>query len=492
MNWHIILTALNWLYALMNVALACFSLNILFLLILAIIHRKDPIPELIYRDEDLPTVLVQLPVYNERYVIERLIDAVTAIDYPADKIIVQILDDSTDDTTGLAQKRAAFYADAGRRVEFIHRTDRTGYKAGALTVGMKAAPGEIIVIFDADFIPPANFLRAIIPMFLKDPKLGVVQARWEHLNLEQNAITHFIGLALDIHFATDQIGRSRSRLMMNFNGSGCSLRRKCIEDAGGWEADTLVEDLDLSYRAQIKGWRIDYRPDIAVPGELPASVLAFKQQQFRWAKGTIQTLRKLGWKLIGSNRPVIHKIEGIIHLTSYFASPLMVLTYLLSLPVVYFTGHLPFNSAVLSVAALIPPIAAVWSQAKFRAKWWKSLIYFPLLFLIGIGISLTITQAIWEAIIGRKSAFVRTPKFSAANQQTSAYALPLDRATWSELLLAIYGIGTGILAIQHAPTLAPFILLYAFAFLLTATLGFIHASRSRQAKQAHQYSDLDA
>jgi cellulose synthase/poly-beta-1,6-N-acetylglucosamine synthase-like glycosyltransferase len=492
MDWHFFLTALSWLYTILNVTLACFSFNILFLLILAIIHRKDPIPDLVYRDEDLPTVLVQLPVYNERYVIERLIDAVVAMDYPEDKIIIQVLDDSTDDTTNLAQKRAILYADAGRNVHFIHRTDRSGYKAGALAVGMNSAPGEIIVIFDADFVPPTNFLRSIIPMFLKDPKLGVVQARWDHINLDQNPITHFIALALDVHFVVDQIARSRAHFTMNFNGSCCSLRRSCIDDAGGWQSDTLVEDLDLSYRAQINGWRVDYRVDVAVPSELPASILAFKLQQFRWAKGTTQAVKKLLWKFLHSSLPPSHKFEGLIHLTGYFASPLMVLTYLLCLPVVYFLGHLPYNSTLLGFAVLILPLAVVWSQIALRAKWWKSFLYFPLLFLIGIGISLTISQAIWDALIGHKNEWLRTPKFSDVNQQTSAYALPLDKATWSELLLAIYGFFTAYLAFTRAPSLVPFILLYAFAFLLTATLGFLHAGRSQETKHSHQSVDFDA
>lgn len=486
MNWQSFLDSLSWLYAILNVALAGFSLHMLVLLILAIIHRNDPLPDMTCSDEDLPTVLIQLPVYNERYVVERLIDAAAAINYPAEKLIIQVLDDSTDATTNLAQKRAAFHANAGRNVQFIHRTDRTGYKAGALTQGMQAAPGDFMVIFDADFIPPKNFLRSIIPMFLKDEKLGVVQARWEHLNLDQNAITHVIGQALDIHFAIDQTARSRSGLMMNFNGSCCVLRRRCVEDAGGWQADTLVEDLDLSYRVQMKGWRIAYRPDVTVPGELPASIISFKQQQFRWAKGTVQALRKLGWRLLTSGKTLTQKLEGFFHLTSYFTSPLMLITYLLSLPVVYLFGHLPFNSALLGVAVLVPPMAAAWSQARLRTNWWKSIVFYPVLFLIGIGVSLTITQAIWEALIGYKSEFVRTPKFSNINQQNSVYALSIDRATWMELLMAAYGIGTSILAFERAPTLAPFILIYALAFLLTAGMGFANVSRSIQARQSQQ------
>jgi cellulose synthase/poly-beta-1,6-N-acetylglucosamine synthase-like glycosyltransferase len=322
--------------------------------------------------------------------------------------------------------------------------------------------------------------------------LGILQARWDHLNPNQNAITHIIALAMDNHFTVDQQGRSNSHLMMNFNGSGCILRRQCIEDAGGWQADTLAEDMDLSYRTQLKGWSIQYLHDVSVPGELPASILAFKQQQFRWAKGSIQTLKKVAGPILRSKKPFLHKLESLIHMSGYFGSPLMLLSFILSLPVAYLIGHLPYNSAILGVAALFPPVAIISSQIRLRHSWLKDILYFPFLFLMGIGISINISQAIWEALIGRQSEFIRTPKFSATDHKTSQYALPLDRTTLAEIALFFYGLGTGIYAIYRAPTLAPFIFLYAFAYGLTATIAVFQARRLRQARRSRQYTGSES
>jgi cellulose synthase/poly-beta-1,6-N-acetylglucosamine synthase-like glycosyltransferase len=485
MNWDIFIKPLGWLYALTNIGLAVISVNIFFLLILS--FRKQPeTPAIPYPDDQLPTVLVQLPVYNERYVIERLIDAAACMDYPSHKLTIQVLDDSTDDTSLLAQKRVAYYAEQGRNVQYLHRTDRSGYKAGALAFGMSRSSSDLIAVFDADFVPHQDYLRRMVPQFLAHPELGILQARWDHLNPDQNAITHIIALVMDNHFTVDQQGRSHNRLMMNFNGSCCILRRKCIEDAGGWQSDTLAEDMDLSYRAQIKGWRIDYLHDVAVPGELPASILAFKQQQFRWAKGSVQTLKKVAGPIIQSKKPLLHKMESLIHMSGYFGSPLMLLSFILSLPVAYLIGHLPYNSAILGVAALFPPLAIISSQIRLRHSWVKDILYFPFLFLMGIGISINISQAIWEALIGRKSEFVRTPKFSATDHKNSQYALPLDRTTLAEIALFFYGLGTGIYAIHRAPTLAPFIFLYTFAYGLTATIAVFQARRQRLVKRSRE------
>ena len=476
MHWYILFYRLSWVYSVLNIVLALFSLNILFLLVLSIYHRK-PVPKTSFPVglTDLPSVLIQLPIYNERYVVERLIDAAAALDYPPDRIIIQVIDDSTDETSALAQARADYHSAHGKNVQYLHRSDRTGYKASALSAGLAAAPGELVAVFDADFIPHPDFLLRMIPYLLQDPKLGILQARWEHLNLRQNAMTQVIALALDLHFGVDQVARSRSGMMMNCNGSGCIMRRECIQDSGGWQYDTLTEDTDLSYRAQLRGWRIDYRPEIEVPGELPASILAFKQQQFRWSKGVIQTFLKLAGQIVTAHKPIIHKIEGLIHLSTYIASPLMLISFLLSLPVVYIYGHQPFNAAALGVAAVIPPVAILYAQARLRGDWLRYWIYYPMLFLISIGLSVTITRAVWEALIGRKSPFVRTPKFSGANQKASKYSLSVDKATWIELALFTYGLGTAIFSLQRAPFLAPFIFMYAFGYGMTSLLGFIQA-----------------
>ena len=272
---------------------------------------------------------------NERYVVERLIDSAAALDYPADRLTIQVLDDSTDDTAALAEARVAFHREQGRHIDYLRRTERTGYKAGALAAGMAAAPCDFAVVFDADFVPPTDYVRKLIPELINNPRLGMLQARWGHLNPGQNMLTRAMALAFDSFFTVDQVARSGAGLMMNFNGSAGILRRTCIEEAGGWQHDTLVEDMDLSYRAQIKGWLIKYRLDVVVPGELPASIIALKQQQYRWAKGATQVLRKLWRPLCDSPKPLLHKLQGLLHLSGYLPHPLMVASLLLSLPVVY-------------------------------------------------------------------------------------------------------------------------------------------------------------
>ena len=472
-DWHPILEALSWLYALSNMALALYAFNMFFLLALAVRYWRSAVsPVKPAPPAEWPSVLVQLPVFNERYVVERLIDAAAALDYPSDRLTIQVLDDSTDDTAALAEACVAQHRARGRQVEYLHRTDRTGYKAGALAAGLARSSAEYTAVFDADFVPPPDYLSQLIPEFIADPGLGMVQARWGHLNPRQNMLTRAMALAFDSFFTVDQVARSYSGLMMNFNGSAGVLRRACIDEAGGWQHDTLVEDMDLSYRAQIKGWRIKYRLDVVVPGELPASVIALKQQQYRWAKGATQVLRKLARPLLASKRPLLHKVQGLLHLGGYLPHPLMVIALVLSLPVVILHGQTPISWGVLGLAALAPPLEVLWGQSRLRRDWHMSWLYYPALFLVGIGVAVTDTRAIWDAFFGRSNVFVRTPKFAAANQRRSVYALPADWSTYVELVLGIYGTASGLLATQWAPTLAPFILVYALGFAFTAVLGF--------------------
>jgi cellulose synthase/poly-beta-1,6-N-acetylglucosamine synthase-like glycosyltransferase len=472
-DWHLVLEGLSWLYAISNMALALFAFNMFFLLALAIWHWREAVsPAKLPAPAEWPTVLVQLPIFNERYVVERLIDAAAALDYPADRLIIQVLDDSTDDTAALAEARVAFHLHQGRHIDYLRRTERTGYKAGALAAGLAVAPSEFTVVFDADFVPPTDYLRKLIPEFIHNPRLGMLQARWGHLNPGQNMLTRAMALAFDSFFSVDQVARSGAGLMMNFNGSAGILRRTCIEEAGGWQHDTLVEDMDLSYRAQITGWQIKYRLDVVVPGELPASIIALKQQQYRWAKGATQVLRKLWRPLCASPKPLLHKLQGLLHLSGYLPHPLMVASLLLSLPVVYLHGQTPISWGVLGLAALAPPLEVIWGQSRLRHDWHMSWLYYPALFLVGIGVAVTDTRAIWDAFFGHTNVFVRTPKFAAASQRHSSYALPVDWSTWVEAALAIYGLGSGLLATQWAPTLAPFILVYAAGFGFTAVLGF--------------------
>jgi cellulose synthase/poly-beta-1,6-N-acetylglucosamine synthase-like glycosyltransferase len=457
------------------------------MLALAVWHWKAAqTPAHMPEDAEWPTLLVQLPTFNERYVVERLIDAAAALDYPADRLNIQVLDDSTDDTAALAEARVAYYRALGRRIEYHHRVDRAGYKAGALAAGLAHDDSELVAVFDADFVPPPDYLRRLVPEFWGRPRLGIVQARWGHLNPEQNMVTRAMALGFDSFFTVDQVARSGSGLLMNFNGSAGIIRRTAIEEAGGWQHDTLVEDMDLSYRAQLAGWRIKYRLDMVVPGELPASIIALKQQQYRWAKGATQVLRKLGWRLILSDKPLFHKLQGLLHLSGYLPHPLIVFTLLLSLPVVLLHGATPVHWGLLGVAALAPPLAVLWGQLRLRHDWHMSWLYYPALFLVGIGLAVTDTRAIWDAFFGRSNVFVRTPKFAATSLRHSVYALPVDWSTWVEAALALYGVVTTALAFRLAPTLAPFIITYTAGFGLTAFLGFWQSRGVRRPAPAEQ------
>lgn len=425
--------------------------------------------------EEWPSVLVQLPIYNERYVVERLIDTVAALDYPHDRLMVQVLDDSTDETCELAQLQVERYQKDGFPIQYIHRQDRTGFKAGALAAGMEVGKGDLIAVFDADFTPTPDFLRQMVPVFLNKPQLGMLQARWEHINTDQNFITHSLALGFDSFFSVEQLARSRAAIFMNFNGSAGIWRRACIEDAGGWHQDTLVEDTDLSYRAQLRNWQLAYQPDVAVSAELPDSILILKQQQFRWAKGSIQVLRKVGYKIIISQKSIFSKLEGLIQLSGYVSQPLILLSLLLSLPVVLMHGQAPFRWAPLGLASVIPPVVALWGQLRLKRPNIKSWLHYPVLFLTGIGLAISNTHAILEGFAGKPSEFVRTPKHAQNQRSKSVYKLKFNWTVYGELAMAIYGLVTVWYALRLAPDFAPFILIYALAFAFTASLSMLQS-----------------
>jgi cellulose synthase/poly-beta-1,6-N-acetylglucosamine synthase-like glycosyltransferase len=478
---------LGWLYTFTLVGLAVFGFNLLFMLALAAFawprrpHASAPSPG------DWPTVLVQLPVFNERYVVERAIDAAARLDYPPERLSIQVLDDSTDDTAALARARAAYHRARGRPVHYLHRADRAGFKAGALAAGLRAASGrgEFVAIFDADFVPPPDFLRRLVPRFRSNPRLALAQARWEHLNPDQNALTRAQALACDGYFAVDQAARSRAGLLMNFNGSAGVWRRAAIEDAGNWQGDTLAEDLDLSYRAQLRGWQLEYAPEAAAPAELPAAIVALKRQQFRWAAGSFQVLRKVGAQLLTARMPRWRRLQGFLHLAGYLAQPLMLLALILSLPVVLARDPLPPQLGWLGWAGLGPLLYSLWGQITLRRDWLRRWLHYPALMMIGIGLSLTATHALWAACFGRGHEFKRTPKFSSTDR-ASDYALPLDWTTWGELLLALYALATGLLAAEQTPGLAPFIFFYALGFGFTAALGFWQSGAVRRVERASE------
>jgi cellulose synthase/poly-beta-1,6-N-acetylglucosamine synthase-like glycosyltransferase len=448
-------------------------------------RRRPPAP--LPADDGWPTVLVQLPVFNERYMVDRLIDAIAALDYPADRLAIQVLDDSTDDTAAFARSRVAHYRARGRSITYVHRTDRSGFKAGALAAGLEVAGGEFVAVFDADFVPPVDFLRRTIPEFGRDPRTAVVQTRWDHLNHDRDALTRAEALATDGYFGVELLARSRMGLFMNFNGSAGLWRRTAIADAGGWQGDTLAEDLDLSYRAQMLGWHMTYLPDVVSPAELPTSIAALKRQQFRWAKGSFQVLRKLGPSLLTTPTTLYRKIQAFIQLSAYSASSLLILSLLLSLPVVLLDhGQTPMHWGLVGLAGFGPPVLGAVAQIMLRKDWPKRMLYYPVLILVGIGLSFTNTWATWEALRGTHNEFLRTPKAPPGGEAVRTYALPLDWTTWAEAFLAFYALVTGMLALELAPGIAPFIFLYALGFGFTAALGFAQANTVEQRQTASQ------
>ncbi|RME55355.1 MAG: glycosyltransferase, partial [Caldilineae bacterium] len=442
----ILLTA----YTVSAVGLALYGLHALWL----VLHlgpsspaRRPALPPRPPADDSLPPVTVQLPVYNEQHVVLRLLDACARLDYPRDRLQIQVLDDSTDQTTALVQARAAYWRERGVDVTVLHRADRTGFKAGALAEALPQAKGELVAIFDADFQPPAHFLRRIAPLFIEPgaERLGFVQARWGHLNADYSALTRCQALALDGHFAVEQAARQQAGYPFGFNGSAGVWRRACIEDpaVGGWQADTLCEDLDLSYRAQLAGWRPRYLDDLEAPAEIPPQLLAFKRQQFRWAKGSIQTLRKLAGPVWRSPWSFTARLMGTIHLGSYLVHPFLLLLLLITAPLLLLNLNPFWPLAYLSLASVGPPLLYAVAQRRLHGRgWWKRWAYLPLLTLFGTGLCLSNTLAVWQALRNRPSPFLRTPKFRVEQPkdawQRSSYVLGLQPLILGEAALMLY------------------------------------------------------
>jgi len=477
---------LEFLYAALAILLAVYGANAFVMLALYLRHRRQaaPSPPWIPAD-DLPVVTVQLPVYNELYVVERLIDAVAQLTWPRERLQIQVLDDSTDETTRLAEKRAAHWQAQGVNVQVIHRQVRSDYKAGALREGLATAQGEYVVIFDADFVPLPDFLLRTVPYFRDRPRLGFLQARWTHLNGDYSPLTRAQTLALDGHFVVEQTARQRAGLFMNFNGTAGVWRRACIADAGGWQGDTLSEDLDLSYRAQLRGWDCLYLPQVGAPAEVPPQLHAFKRQQFRWAKGSIQCLQKLWRPLLCAPQPWFKRLQGLVHVSGYLAHPLMVLLLLVTLPMLLGARQARLPLALLTPVSLGPPLLYAIAQAALYRDWPRRIIYLPLLVLLGTGIALNNSWAIVEALLGRQTAFKRTPKFRVVSQSEgwsgNPYALGLEPLMWGEVLMTLYALATIAVALVRGHFFAvPFLLLYAGGFGYVAWLGWRHARSSRR------------
>ena len=429
---------------------------------------------------DWPPVTTQLPLFNEIAVAERALRAAAAMRYPAGRHTIQALDDSTDGTRAVVDRVAAELRAAGHDVRVLRRPARVGFKAGALAYGMAQSDADLFAVFDADFVPPPDFLLRAVPILRVRPELGMVQARWGHLNAEYSPITRAEALAIDGHFTIDQGARAWGGFFMNFNGAAGLWRRPAIIAAGGWQHDTLTEDLDLSYRAQLAGWPCFYLHDLVVPAELPENINAFKTQQFRWAKGSIQTARKVFPLVWRSNRPVHVKLQALLHLTAYAAHPLMLWLALLSFPLVGFTSYrssslLMNGLAILfTFGAVAPYVLYALPQFLLYRDPWRRVAYLPLLMLLGVGIAVSNTRAVWEAITGRISEFVRTPKRGAG--PSVAYRGGLSRMLLLETLCGIYCLGALCYLATHDRLAAgAFIFIYAAGFILVGALSFWHA-----------------
>jgi len=436
-----------------------------------------------------PTVTIHLPIYNEKYVAKRLINSVCDLDYPKEKMRIMVLDDSDDNTVEQVAELVQNYKSRGFDIVHVRRGTRQGYKAGALKHAMKYTESEFVAIFDADFIPPKWYLKRAIPYFAK-PNIGFVQCRWGHVNENYSALTQAQALSLDFHFLIEQRAKSNSHLFMNFNGTAGIWRKKCIEDSGGWHTATLVEDLDLSYRAQMKGWKCLFLPDIVVNAELPVQVNGAKRQQFRWAKGSIQcAIKLLGSILVKRKITIDAKLQAFVQLTRHIVFPLMLIQFL-ALPILlasnvnlYIISFLPVVTLVTYLA--MGPGAYLFIIHNMYDKNRKEKgIAMTYLIIYSMGMAVNNTVAVIDALVGKKNEFLRTPKYGIVKNtddwRTKAYNLPFSKTTLLELFFGIYGIMAILIAIySRNPIWVPIIALQTTGFLYIACLSFSHTRFKR-------------
>jgi cellulose synthase/poly-beta-1,6-N-acetylglucosamine synthase-like glycosyltransferase len=433
--------------------------------------------------DSLPHVTIQLPLYNEMYVADRLIDAVCRIDYPRDRLEIQVLDDSVDETRSIAELAVRRQADQGVDIKYFHRTNRIGFKAGALEAGLQEARGEFIAIFDADFLPPSDFLRRLMPHF-GETDVAMVQARWGHINDEYSLLTKIQSILLDGHFVLEHGARHRAGLFFNFNGTAGIWRRQAIDDAGGWQHDTLTEDLDLSYRAQLRGWRFVFVPEVVAPAEVPVEMNSFKSQQHRWAKGSIQTCLKLLPQILHSKQPLGVKAEAFFHLSANFNYLLMSVLSILMFPAMWVRYNMGWYEMLLidvplfAAATLSVCNFYIVSQRELYTNWRQRLKYLPFLMSIGIGLCVNNTRAVLEAIFGKQSEFARTPKYGIERDSDEwvgkKYHQSVGVQPIIELGLGLYFTGTVYYALvnQIYGTL-PFLMLFQIGFLYTGLLSIL-------------------
>ena len=436
-----------------------------------------------------PTITIQLPIYNEKYVATRLVDAVCAQDYSKEKMKIMVLDDSDDETVNMMHKTVLKYQSQGFDISHVRRGTRAGYKAGALKHAMKSTTSDFVAIFDADFIPPEWYLKRAIPHFTNS-KIGLVQCRWGHVNENYSALTQAQALNLDFHFLVEQKAKSNSHLFMNFNGTAGIWRKECIEDAGGWHTATLVEDLDLSYRAQMKGWKCLFLPDIVVDAELPVQMNGAKRQQFRWAKGSIQcAIKLLGDILLKRKIAFDAKLQAFIQLTRHIVFPLMLIQFI-TLPILlaseinlYIVSFLPAVT-LATYLAMGPGAYLLVIHKMYKNNWKTHAKALPYLLVYSIGMSVNNTVAVFDGALGKKNEFLRTPKYGIIKNnddwRDKAYNLPFSKTTLLELFFAVYGIlGIFIAIFSNNPIFAPIIALQAVGFFYIAWLSFSHTRFKR-------------
>lgn len=464
--------------------LAVYGVHRAFMVRLYYRHRGDD-PRPPGALEPLPVVTVQLPLYNEVYVVERLLEAVMDLDYPKELLEVQVLDDSNDETREVARAAVELYRRLGHDIVYLPRDHRKGYKAGALQAGFDQARGEFLLILDADFVPPPDLIRRCLPHF-SGADVGLVQARWDHLNRNFSLLTRIQSIFLDGHFVIEHTARNRSGRFFNFNGTAGIWRRRCLEEAGGWQSDTLTEDLDVSYRAQLAGWRFVYLKDVAVPAELPVDMNGFKTQQHRWTKGSIQTGRKLLPRILRSAFPWKVKVEAFFHLTNNFSYLLVVLLALLIVPAIVIREQIGWQKLVvfdfpLFFGATFSFIAFyVSSQREIGKSWRPTLKYMPFLMSLGIGMSLTNVRGVIEGLVNRPAEFTRTPKYRiegiAGEWRTKKYRAASGFSITAEILLAGYFLAAIAFAVAEKYWVGvPFLLMFFNGFAYTA--AFSLASR---------------
>ena len=443
-----------------------------------------------------PTITIQLPIYNEKYVATRLVDAVCQQDYPKDKMRIMVLDDSDDDTVGTMSNTVKKYQSLGFDIEHVRRGTRNGYKAGALKHAMKSTTSEFVAIFDADFIPPAWYLKKAIPHFTKS-NIGLVQCRWGHINENYSALTQAQALNLDFHFLIEQKAKSNSNLFMNFNGTAGIWRKECIDDAGGWHTATLVEDLDLSYRAQMKGWKCLFLPDIVVDAELPVQMNGAKRQQFRWAKGSVQcAVKLLGNILLKRKISFDAKLQAFIQLTRHIVFPLMLIQFI-TLPILlasevnlYIVSFLPALT-LATYLAMGPGAYLLVINKMYKNNWKMHAKALPYLLVYSIGMSVNNTVAVFDGIFGKKNEFLRTPKYGIITNdddwRDKAYNLPFSKTTLLEMFFAVYGIlGIFIAIFSNNPIFVPIIALQAVGFFYISWLSFSHTRYKRPQSTKHK------